>query len=195
MYLAGFYALLFHLLQATGPKAGGEVQGYFTVYFEQDGQRYDVVKGAVNLKAAPFNLVVELPEQGGVLVNASLEPFTYKPARNGKPREKLLGFVSAVMEEGYLNKGKDIVLADDAPAWWFYQNDSTNSFNEVVKEDGVFRCKRRIEKITFAKSKQQEVIEGNMPALYLVFMRTQKTATGKELELRRLTVLVNFSKP
>lgn len=189
------YLVLLQLLHnPVPPQVNGEIPGAFTVYFEQNGKRIDPAKGAVTLSAAPFDLVIELPEKGGVLVNASLEPFTYKPAHKGKPKEKLLGFVNPVLQEGYLNKGKEILLADDAPAYWFYENDSTHSFNTVVNDNGAFICKRRIEKITFAKTGQKEVIEGNMPSLYLVFMRVQKTATGKELELRRFTVVVNFTK-
>ncbi len=196
MHLLLSLFLLFKTLPAScSAVAPGEIQGYFSVYFEQNGQRYDLNKGTVTLQAAPFDLVIELSEPGGILLNASLEPFTYKPARKGKSKEKLLGFVDAPLQEGYFNRSKDILLADDAPNYWFYASDSSHTFSQVSKGDGVFICKRRIEKITFPKTKQQEVIEGNMPALYLVFLSMRQSGNGKEMELRRITALVNFTRP
>lgn len=170
--------------------------GKFGLYFEQDGKRYDVVNNGLTLKAAPFELVLYFPEPMGVLLNASLEPFTFGPAtrkKNTKKKDDLLGFSQTAMAEAVFNPDKDIIINDNAPSYWYYDSATSHRFSEVIATDSGYLCKRRIEVLSFVADKKQELIEGNMPALYLVFMSVMQGKNQHEIELMRAAVKVDWT--
>lgn len=169
--------------------------GRFGLYFEQNGQRYDVIKNEVTLKAAPFDLVLVFPAPMGVLINASLEPFTYGPVtkkKSKKKKEELIGFANTGMAEENFNPGNDIMITDNAPSYWYYDSATAHRFSQVILTDSGYVCKRHIESLAFIGDKKKEKIEGNMPALFLVLMSTMWTKDMREIELMRAAVKVNW---
>ncbi|MFN8287913.1 MAG: hypothetical protein U0V74_14245 [Chitinophagales bacterium] len=169
--------------------------GRFGIYLEQNGKRYDIVKNEVTLQSAPFDLVLFFPSPMGVFINASLEPFTYGPVtkkKSNKKKEDLIGFATTGLTEAAFNRDSTITISDNAPNYWYYDSLTSHSFNKVIQTDSGFVCKRHLKTLSFISDKKQEIIEGNMPALYLVLISTMFTKDRREIELMRAAVKINF---
>lgn len=163
----------------------------FHVKIEQDGKIIKPINNEVTLKKKEFALVFEFPEFMGVLISASFNDKTFKPASKNKPKIKLPGFANTGMAEGMLNSEKDIMIADDAPSFWFYEDDANHRFNEVIKERGNFTCKRIIQKYYIVADQTSIKVEESKDPLYLVFI-SYKVDGIKEVELKREYVKINW---
>lgn len=91
----------------------------FTVTVEQGGHEQTITNGKVMVKPMSFDIVIEMSEPMGVLVNASLNSRSFTKAINQKHLDKIPGFQETGMAEGLFNSDRAITLAELAPMYWF----------------------------------------------------------------------------
>lgn len=166
----------------------------FVVTIEQDGREYGSLNNVITIKPKPFDIVISMSEPMGVLVNASLSSRTFTKAVKGKHLDKLPGFKSTGMAEGLFNSDKELILAEDAPMYWFYDSDSLHRFNDVRKTETTIDCVRTIASLWDRETKAETALFAQSKPLYLVFVSykwdgaDQKTRT----EIHRESITVRF---
>lgn len=163
----------------------------FTVKIFQNGKSITIKKNTVKLQKKPFDIVFEMSEPMGILVNGSFDSTTFKNAKKGKPKSELLGFSNTGMAEGLLNKEKEIFISNDAPNYWHYKNKKNNRFNAISKIDGKIICTRTIEKIWEVENEKEILIENIKDKLYLVFI-IYKMENYEEVEIQRHYIRIKW---
>ncbi|MCU0428988.1 MAG: hypothetical protein MUF42_03370 [Cytophagaceae bacterium] len=167
----------------------------FHVLIEQGGVIITPNNGEINLKKGEFNIVFELSEPMGVLVNGSFQETTYERAVKGKPKSDLPGFENTGMAEGLLNPDKEIFISNDAPNYWFYDDKENNRFNSVEVVNEKLICKRIIQNFYEVETKKNIKVENVSKPLYLVFISyRQGKSIVDEIETKREWVKINWIK-
>lgn len=170
-------------------------QHKFKMYIEQNGYRIAAHKNTVKIDPGTFNIVFEFPEPMGVLVNGSRDQATYKAASRNESFEQLPGFSETGMAEGLGNKDKEIILAEYAPGFWFYDDDKTHRFNSVERKDGKLICKRTIENLYDKTSQTSVKVADTKGKLYIVAVSAKKGKTWDDkIEVHREYIIVKMVK-
>jgi hypothetical protein len=158
----------------------------FFVKVRQGGKEIPIINHEITLKKKTFDLIFELTKPMGILLNASFEPQSYNQAKSGVPIDKIRGFEETGMAEGRRNEDLDIIIANPAPSYWYYDDDTENRFNEVSKSGNKIICTRTIKKY-FDRDKETDPKEFPITeinnTLYLVFLdfKSNKDYTKKEI--------------
>ena len=80
-----------------------DIDKYFAVAFEQNGQLVPIEDHQVTLQKKTFSIVLYFKEPGSVLVNSALQPESFEQARDGVPFERIRGFADLGMAEEPFN--------------------------------------------------------------------------------------------
>lgn len=142
----------------------------FHVIIEQDGKIIESNNGVVTLDKRPFTFVFEFNEPMGLLVNGSFEETTYKLATRGGKRSKLPGFQNTGMAEGLLNPEKEILISNESPSYWFYDDSENHRFNSIETVDGKLLCRRIIENLYNVDAQTNIKVENVSKPLYVTFI-------------------------
>jgi len=180
--------IIFFSLSSMNEKEKG-----FHVVIEQNGKLIEPKNGVVSIDKSEFNIIFEFNNPMGLLINGSFKKKTYKLASKGKHKSNLPGFQSTGMAEGLLNPGKEIFISDDAPNYWFYDDDKKNRFNSIEKVDGKLFCRRIIKNLYDVDTKATTIVENVEQPLYLVFI-SYKYVDKEEVEIKREWIKINWKK-
>jgi hypothetical protein len=165
----------------------------FTFRILQDGIEVPLKKNTVTLSKKPFAIEFSLKSPMGILVSASFDGESYRLAKN-KKIAKIPGFRETGMAEGKFNQDKEIMISDEAPNYWFYDNDETHRFDRVhVKKDSII-CTRTIEKLYRVGQKLTiplDKVPGDLYLVLLVKQRGKSEDTDTELQRERLVIKWN----
>ncbi|MGN6646956.1 MAG: hypothetical protein ACTHJT_10550 [Cytophaga sp.] len=167
----------------------------FKVYIEQNGIRQPIVNNEVSLEKQPFNIVFVMHKPDGVLISSSFNKTTYEKAVKKEPLSKLPGYENTGMAEGLFNSDNEVIICDDAPSYWFYDNDKEHRFNTVVKSKDSLVCTRTIKQLYLLDEKDQPTItvEKASKPLYFVFVDyVSDPKTYKRTELQREMIKINW---
>ncbi|MCP4400526.1 MAG: hypothetical protein GY801_24895 [bacterium] len=172
-----------------------EIDKYFAVGFEQNGQLIPIENHQVTLQKKTFSIVIYFKEPGSVLVNSSLYPESLGQARDGVPFERIRGFADLGMAEEPFNPKTLLMLSKQAPHYWYYEHDTSHRFNDVSRQKGLLVCRRITAQVMYRDKERNMVPVKNMRenAIYFVFMRTMwKQDFSRQFEQQREYVKVNF---
>jgi hypothetical protein len=185
--------ILFLTLALITLISGTPIEKDFHVTVEQNGKTIQSKNGELTLERKSFNLIFEFSEPMGLLINGSFENNTYEMAKNGIPKTRLKGFLATGMADELFNPSKEILVSNDAPNYWFYDNERDHRFNKTKAEHGKIICTRTIENIYNVESKTNIKVEKVKKPLYLVFISYKRgTSFTEEIELKREILKINW---
>ncbi len=167
----------------------------FHVRIEQNGKVFESINGLVTLDKKEFNIVFEFSEPMGLLINGSFYEKTYKLASKGIIKSELPGFKNTGMAEGLLNPDKEILISDDSPNYWFYDDNEKNRFNSIEEAGGNILCRRIIQNLYDVETKTTIKVEDVSKPLYLVFISYKRgEKITDEIELKREWIKIIWNK-
>lgn len=138
--------ILLILLVATALAMHAQTSA-FDVYFVQGGKQIDVSNNKVTLENKPFDIMVVMPKDSVVFVNASFEDASYKKALKGAAFNEIPGFEELGMAESLNNADNDILLDNKAPMYWYYDSPEDCRFNKVEVNGNIATCTRSVSKL------------------------------------------------
>ncbi len=187
--LSNLVALLPASLRAEG-------KGTIRVEIEQAGKVLPAQAGVVRLARAPFDIVLYLPDGGGLSLRAATEPTLYDLARQGAPLGTIFNSAQS-MAEPLLNAERNVTLDDwTVQHYWYYESkDRRHRFNEVVPAGPLFKCRRTVERLSLFGD-QEPLADSTTDALYLVFLAGEPAKDyATTIEKDRLALALTFSTP
>ena len=185
--------LLFIITLTSMMEPTSQTDRDFHVILEQNGKSIVPVNNVVTLDKSEFSLVFEFDAPMGLLINASFDKTTYQQAKEGKPKSTLQGFENTGMAEGLFNDSEEIFLSDEAPSYWFYEDETAHRFNTIEKKEGKIICKRTINNLYDINAGENIKVEAVGQSLYLVFIsyKRGKTITD-EIEIKREYIKIEW---
>ena len=144
----------------------------YQVFIIQDSIRKEVLFDAqeIHLAKKPFVIEVWLKEKlEGVSVSISHKRMYYDTplTKRFKDWESIS---SKTMAEDQFNKDKDIIVADEALCYWFYEPGNVHRFDPTIKvENGTTIGTQTVENISDAETDKEYPIKKISSPLYLVF--------------------------
>lgn len=184
---------LIALISATG--FANDEPERFSISITQDHQTISEISGKVQLKRAPFSIILEFLRPMAVLVAASDKPGRYDLALSGTPLEEFIKPATG-MAEGFFNKTKDIGLSSIGTNYWYYESETDHRFNIVSTLNGKLQCERQIENLFFVEypdKKKTKIKESNIKAIYLVAVSAEfQRETFNYKEFQRETLVIEF---
>lgn len=166
------------------------VKNNFHVKFVQDNRLIEAVDNNITLKKKEFVIVLIFSEPMGLLINASFNSRTYDLAIKGIQKEELNGFTETGMAEGLFNPEKMIIISNTAPNYWYYNTHELNRFDDFVRDDNQFRCRRIIQNFHLSRKKNIKVEDINTP-VFLVFI-SQAGEYPNKFEVKRECIKINW---
>lgn len=167
----------------------------FNISIVQGGVKVPIINNEVLLSKSPFDIVIDMPKPDGVLLNASTNKKTATLALKNITQAKLPGFQETGMAEALLNSDKEIILAETAPSFWYYDNNHEHRFNNVIKSDSGLKCIRTVENLYDRKTKNTIKISDVKKKLYLVFIYNKSnTNYFDRVEEKREIVIISWKK-
>ena len=165
----------------------------FSVYFEQDGNKIDIINNEVKLKRALFSIILVFPQPMGLLINGSFNDSTYHFALKNLPMDQLPGFRETGMAEDNFNPKKEILIANNAPSYWYYDSKKENRFDNVTEENSKLICEREIKTLDNVDTKKNSKVSDCKNPLYLVFISyAQGKDWGDRIEVERIAAKINW---
>jgi hypothetical protein len=165
----------------------------FNISIVQGGVKVPIINNEVILSKSSFDIVIDMPKPDGVLLNASTNKKTATLALKNKVQAKLPGFKETGMAEALLNSDKEIILAETAPSFWYYDNGNEHRFNSVIKSDSGLKCIRTVENLYDRKTKNTIKISDVQKKLYLVFIYNKSnTNYFDRVEEKREIVIISW---
>ncbi len=165
----------------------GQVDGIFSIAVEQNNNNVPVSGGIVKLKREPFKIIITMSEPMGVLISASFKADSYLKAKEGATLSEIPGFMETGMAEGTNNSEKDMMINDNAPSYWFYDDDESNRFDVTYLKDEQIVCERSIKQFFMVDTQTNMKVKDVATDLYLVFLTsswnndfTQRTEYQRE---------------
>lgn len=159
------------------------------VAIKQDGQLLPIHHGTVSLNAAPFKIVVRMPVDKDIWLNAQAKPTFANALRSGQRVYDLIPFAATGMAEGVLNDSRHITLASDRYHLWYYRDNENHRFDpdSIEITDGMVQAERTVEVYRDVDANGPggpSTDIRNLPTreLFLVFFRTSEDAP-KETDL------------
>jgi hypothetical protein len=175
-----------------GQKIPAEANG-FSVTIEQDGKPVKINNKIVVLKPSAFDIVINIPAPMSLLLNASFDTKTYKPATENKHLDELFGFKETGMAEGRFNSDKEMYVLDEAPSYWYYDSDKDHRFNAVEHVGNRIICKRTVENLYNPVTEVGTKVTDNNKPLYLVFLTAKPGQDRTErIEVQRQCLEINW---
>lgn len=182
---------LFCFLQFSGTPPGKK---FFTYRILQDGVEVPVKKNSVKLNKKPFVIEFHFSSPLGIFVSASFSNESYKASKSKKTFGEIPGFKATGMAESDFNKDHEILVNDEAPNYWYYENDKSNRFDEVSQQNGDIVCTRTIEQFYLVNTKETQRIEKAAHDLYLVFLVKQRGKSAEaDKELQREGLIIKWN--
>lgn len=167
----------------------------FKITIEQNGKQQKIEDNHILLQPGSFEIVIEMSEPMGILVNASFDDKTFKLASKNKHLDKLPGFEETGMAEGLLNTDKEILLSEKAPSYWFYDTEEENRFNSISKLENGIVCKRTIENLFDTETSTGIKITDVSKPIYLVFISYKKgSEITDQIEVQRQSIAIEWVK-
>jgi len=164
---------------------------HFAVALAQHGKLLGADNHRVELSRDPFIVMVLFREPDGVLINVSDKDTAYRAAAAGVDLDRLPGFGETGMAEWLFNKERDILVADDAPSYWYFTSDEDHRFDAPCeRDDSVVLCQRTVEKLSYLGGASIPV-EQAPDRLFLVFAKT-RWDRGQHVEMARDHVALDF---
>lgn len=148
----------------------------------QNGAMIPVRNHQVILKKQPFTIVLSLRQPDGILVNASFDPQSFNQARAGAPFADIAGFSDLGMAEEPFNPKTLLMTSNEAPHYWYYENNASHRFNQVTSQQNRLICERIVGQIMYrdTSKKMLSIRDIQENALYLVFMKTEWSADFRQ---------------
>ena len=148
----------------------GQANGSFSIAIEQNNKKISPLGGSVKLKKSPFRIIITLSEPMGVLINASFKADSYQKAKEGAIFSEIPGFKNTGMAEGLNNMEKNMMIFDEAPSYWFYDDEETNRFDVTNEKNGQIICERLIKSFYLLDTNTSNKISDISSDIYLVFI-------------------------
>ena len=167
---------------------------HFNIEFYQDGHKVDIIDNTLNLSKKEFDIQFELNQPMGILVATSYNNDAFERAKEGLSLDEIPILESTGMAEEENNKNKEILLSNESPSYWYYDNDKENRFNKINKNEGKIFATRTIKKINEIENEITRKIEEIDKPLYMVFTtyKYNKDFT-KKIEYQRFFVKIVFN--
>lgn len=156
------------------------------VYIEQNGIRQTVTNNEVALDKKPFNIVFVLKKPDGILISSSFDKITYEKALKKEALSNLPCYQNTGMAEGLFNKDNEVMISDEAPSYWFYDNDKEHRFNTVIKSRDSLVCTRTINQVYIIDKEESLSIEKINNPLYFVFINSSDPGSSNKTEEREM---------
>lgn len=121
---------------------------HFLIAFEQDGTILPIENHQVNLRKAPFAVLVYFTAPDSLYIHASTERKTFDLAAGGSTVSELPGFEAGEIQENLFNSEKTLHLSETAPSFWKYTSKTEHNFSEIKNETNVIVCRRTIDTVT-----------------------------------------------
>lgn len=167
----------------------------FHVTVEQFGQIIEPKRNTVKLDKAEFSIVLEFSEPMGLLISGAFDKKTFMLASKNIPKSELPGFFNTGMAEGLLNPNKVILISEDSPSYWFYDDNENHRFDYVETINDTIICKRTIHNFYDVNSKMNMKVENIDKPFYLVFISYKRGANmADEIEVKREFVKIKWKK-
>lgn len=137
------------------------------IAFEQNGKLFKPLKEKVKLKKEPFTVIVELPKNWGLIINASYNDSISKLTLKGKVPEVFND--NSVVAVDLFNREATLYLSRDSSNAWYHLSNEEHTFNEIEVLNGGHNGKRMVTKIyDIHTSRNNEIKDMNAP-IYLTF--------------------------
>lgn len=164
----------------------GQTEGVFSYTIEQNNSKIQTSGNVAKLKKEPFKIIITMSEPMGILINASFKPESYTLALKGASLSEIPGYTSTGMAEGINNPDKDMMICDDAPSYWFYDDDESNRFDLTYEQDEQIVCERQIKKFFIVENQSDLKLADVTSDLYLVFLTTYWNSDfSQQFEIQR----------
>lgn len=165
----------------------------FNIEFYQDGHKIDIIDNTLNLSKKEFDIQFELNQPMGILVATSYNKDAFDRAREGLSLDQIPIFESTGMAEEQNNKNKEILMSDESPSYWYYDNDEENRFNRINKIEGKIIATRTITNINEVEKEITKKIEEINNPLYMIFTTYKYNKDfSKKIEFQRFFVKIVF---
>ncbi len=165
----------------------------FNIEFYQDGHKIDIIDNTLNLSKKEFDIQFELNQPMGILVATSYNKDAFDRAREGLSLDQIPIFESTGMAEEQNNKNKEILMSDESPSYWYYDNDEENRFNRINKIEGKIIATRTITNINEVEKEITKKIEEINTPLYMIFTTYKYNKDfSKKIEFQRFFVKIVF---
>jgi hypothetical protein len=149
----------------------------------------------VILKKRAFTILLYFRGPEAVLVNAAFTPDSFDQARTGIPLKNISGFSDLGMAEEAFNPKTLLMISTQAPHYWYYENEASHRFNDVIVRDGTLICHRIVAQAMYRDTTRMLVPIRDLreDALYLVFIKTEWAKDfSQQFEKQREYVKVLF---
>jgi hypothetical protein len=192
-HLSPTVVVLASLLLLTGcaPSTATPVDD-LSVTFEQAGGGVPLLDGVVQLRRAPFTVVVTMPLLGGVMVNASPSARLYDTVAAGGTAGSVLPIPARGIPENLLNPQQALYVTDTDYNYWYYLGPAVHRFSDVREVEGRFVCRRNIAGFAPDSSSPLRPI-GDYPgdALHMVFVEV-KLSGHQRVERKATAIMAQF---
>lgn len=153
----------------------------YKVSIKQNGKLYHVdQKNAIKLSKSSFDIIIEMPQPSGMLVNASFDKETYKSLPNAADVLNIPCFApGSGMADHKFNPENAIMAKSSGSNYLFYANDDEHRFNSVEKSGDKYVCTRTVERIFNVDDNSEISVNSIDQTLYLCFV--SHNARSKEI--------------
>jgi hypothetical protein len=181
-------------LTLTVPTLAAPAAERFRIEVEQDGRRVAVTDHEAAVRRAPFDLILVLPDGGGVALRASSRPDLYDRARRGAPLGEVFIPAQSGPEDPFNAERQLWVDVPNIQHFWQYDSkESEHRFDEVTPSGGLYRCRRRVALLGLGPE-AKSVEKSNLAAVYLVFLAGSASKDWmKTVESQRDYLKVSFA--
>ncbi len=168
---------------------------HFKVEIYQDGLKRNTEGQQVILERKPFEIYVHFTGQDSIFVNASYSPESYEKSVNGSVFTDITGFRETEITESLFNRDEILYISNNSPHFWHYTSDKEHRFNEVLKNNGIIICKRKISNIVNLDGEIKKISISDMDedVIFLVIMKMQWSPDfSTRMELKRQSMKLIF---
>lgn len=137
------------------------------ITFEQNGKFIKPLKDKIQFKKEPFAVIIELPKNWGLIINASYKDSISKLTFEGKVPEVFND--NSVIAVDLFNREATLYLSNDSSNAWYHVSDEEHTFNEVEVLNGGHKCRRMVTKIYDADTSINYEIKDMNEFIYLTF--------------------------
>ena len=148
-------------------KNKGQAIESIQITIEQNGKPIKPSQGVIELKKEAFDLIFELPENLGVLVNLSHSDSISKLTLQGKV-PSVFDNINVIAIDLF-NRESTLYLTDDSINASYYASEEEHTFNEIAKLNGGHICTRTVTRIYDLNTSTNYEVKDINEAIYLTF--------------------------